>query len=184
VVKLESKENIVKGCLFLVKRFFVVTYFLLAAFFLWTWFVPWLFSFFMSYRYQHTELLRMRSPDGKIDAVLLNTGDFNGELYQVYLVPSGSTRFEGQSEKQQEILPTLEGFGTGLNRILMHWTTSDLLDLTYPSGCIDSFSNHWCSFDIDDCDRAIAIRLHAPDDDLPHLCESWSPNWPWRRRSQ
>ncbi len=125
-----------------------------------------------------SELQRAPSPDRTLDAVLVETQPgfvFEDTVtYQVYVVRAGSKQFYGKSAKGQVLLPVLDGFGDGLTHAQLIWRGPNFLEIRYSSACIDTFRNHWCSADLDNCKRVVAIRLRPPDDDSAHLCQDWS----------
>lgn len=123
-----------------------------------------------------SELLRVASPDGKVDAVLVRTSAAAGDDYdtfQVYLVVAGSKDFHGQTKAEQKIQPILDGFGGGFGKLQFRWVKRNLLDIAYSDTCIDIFVNHWCSGELDGCKEKVEIRLLAPNDETSHLCKEF-----------
>jgi hypothetical protein len=73
----------------------------------------------------HDELVRLTSPDGVLDAVVMrvNPGAFSSFLYDLYLVPKGAKKIEGIEDP---ILHTSEGDAPTIRWEKSHFLTVDL----------------------------------------------------------
>jgi len=98
------------------------------------------------------ELLRVTSPDGKVDAVFVGPiiRTF-GEDSALYLVPKGEPAPSRES--------VIRGTGFKEPPALM-WKQPHLLAMNYSHGCIDDFSNLWHAYDVDDGRYYVEVRLN------------------------
>jgi hypothetical protein len=110
-----------------------------------------------------TEVARVTSPDGLVDAVVTSTdaGALVSLYYHVYIVPKGS---------KDLVKPILEGYG--LDESKVHWAAPQVLIIPYTCALINEFSNAWIDPRINHGVNAyeVEIRLIAPNDAAPHLC--------------
>jgi hypothetical protein len=92
----------------------------------------------------HDEVLRLTSPDGVLDAVVMrvNPGAFSSFLYNLYLVPKGTRKIEGIEEP---ILRTVESDAPTVRWEKSHFLTIDIGDSHVPS-----FANLWYSTKVND----------------------------------
>ncbi|MHB8381660.1 MAG: hypothetical protein ACYDC3_04895 [Candidatus Binataceae bacterium] len=99
----------------------------------------------------HRELLRVSSPDGRIDAVLVEPIiKYFGKTLSVYLVPKGEA-------------PPAWGPVMGISGVdrmpTLLWREPQLLEIGFERGCVERFSNLWHSNDIERGDYYVEIGL-------------------------
>lgn len=98
----------------------------------------------------HTELLRITSPDNKVDAVLMriNCGATTAYSYKIYITPKGKS-----AEKSNPIF-----IADQLEGEIIEWYTSKHLTIRYKHARIFTFTNFWHSRDVDNFNYVVAIR--------------------------
>jgi hypothetical protein len=97
------------------------------------------------------ELLRVTSPDSKVDAVLIRTGGPTtvGFSFKLFVVPRGV-----HPSKSGELL-----LADRVKNLTAVWQSPKRLELRYDEARIYSFSNFWHSKDIDDFKYIVELRL-------------------------
>src|SRR5437879_8009429 len=87
------------------------------------------------------EVKRVRSPDGRVEAVLIqtNAGATTGFGFEVFLVPTGANPKTGSELFRADRVVNLD----------LHWRESMVLEIAYDQGRIFHFSNFWNSADLD-----------------------------------
>lgn len=92
----------------------------------------------------HDEVVRLSSPDGVLDAVVMrvNPGAFSSFLYNLYLVPKGANRIEGGEDP---ILCTSEG-----DAPTIRWEKPHFLDVDIGNSHVTFFANLWYSNKVND----------------------------------
>jgi hypothetical protein len=104
----------------------------------------WGFNRFVRSVFGHDEVLRLSSPDGVLDAVVMrvNPGAFSSFLYNLYLVPKGTKRIEGVEDP---ILCTSEG-----DAPTIRWERSHFLNVDIGNSHVTFFANLWYSNKVND----------------------------------
>jgi hypothetical protein len=104
----------------------------------------WGFNRFVHSVFGHDEVLRLSSPDGVLDAVVMrvNPGAFSSFLYNLYLVPKGTKRIEGVEDP---ILCTSEG-----DAPTIRWERSHFLNVDIVNSHVTFFANLWYSNKVND----------------------------------
>jgi|SRR5688572_3631840 len=97
------------------------------------------------------ELLRIRSPDFLVDAVLMrsNAGATGAHVYRVSIVPSGTHTKDIEEHFRAD---HLKGYK-------LVWKAPKLLEVQFEEGRIYHFSNFWQSKDVKDGSYVVEIRL-------------------------
>ena len=97
------------------------------------------------------EVLRVSSPDGTADAVLVEPlVSWFGEAPSLYLVP------RGDSAPAWGAVARVSSYG---EVPMLDWASPQLLEMRLTRGCIESFSNVWHSSDIEDGNYYVEIRV-------------------------
>jgi len=96
------------------------------------------------------EVLRVTSPDRRLDAVFVRPKlSLLGTDAALYIVPRGETAPGWGALVRGDFRDNPD----------LAWTAPQLLQLQYGSGCINRFSNLWHSYDIDDGNFYVEVRL-------------------------
>jgi hypothetical protein len=109
----------------------------------------------LSARTTAVEIQRSRSPDGLLDAVVVQSQpgfSIEPDSYRIYLARSGSDTLDN---------PVL--VATDLEGLKMQWAAPHLLELSYSSACIASFRNHWANMAFRNGDYYVEVRLESPE---------------------
>lgn len=106
---------------------------------------PWVYSTF-----RRTEIVRTTSPDGVVDAVLVevNPGAFSSYVYNLYVVPRGA-KPEGRTLLS----------GSRLGGFRLDWKEAHLLDLQYMAGSVYDYGSIWSSPKVRDGEYYVELRL-------------------------
>lgn len=97
------------------------------------------------------EIQRLRSPDGKVDAVLVrcNGGATTSYSYRLSLVPPGGKNEDGDETLLADHVSNLE----------LSWAKPKFLEIHYQQARIFRFSNFWESAKIENGRYIVEIRL-------------------------
>jgi hypothetical protein len=96
------------------------------------------------------EVLRVTSPDRRLDAVLVKPIIFaSGGRPALYIVPRGEP-VPGWGALMRGNFP--------VNPALV-WAAPQVLEMRYNAGCIEGFSNLWHSYDLDSGNYYVEVRL-------------------------
>ncbi len=98
-----------------------------------------------------TELTRISSPDGVVDAVLIKKGTHSTVPvgYEVYLVPQGKSISNAFSEFLSDHTNALE----------IYWKQDKLLVISYKQARIFKFSNFWHSKEVQNFKYVVELQL-------------------------
>jgi hypothetical protein len=97
------------------------------------------------------EIKRVRSPDERVEAVLIqtNAGATTAFSYEVFLVPTGATPKKGNELFRADQIINLE----------LRWRQPKSLEIAYEQGRIFHFSNFWNSQDVDNFRHVVEVTL-------------------------
>jgi hypothetical protein len=98
------------------------------------------------------ETVRTRSPDGKVDALLVEreTGATVATPVLLYIVKAGDPAGSGE--------PVL--LGDNFDGLSIKWAAPKLLSVTHKKGRIFKFTNFWESRAVDDWSYVVEVRLN------------------------
>jgi len=103
------------------------------------------------------EWQRLRSPDGRVDAVVLSSGGggaLGSDVFWVTLVPAG-TRVTG---KENDVFNAMH-----VNPLNIRWLEPRVVEIAYGHAVISGFVNHWSDPRVSGTLQApVEIRLRAP----------------------
>lgn len=101
----------------------------------------------------HDEVVRLTSPDGVLDAVVIRVdpGAFSSFLYDLYLVPKGAKRIEGV---EYPVLFTSEG-----DAPTIRWDKSHFLTVDVGNSHVQFFTNLWHSKKVNENDYFVELDL-------------------------
>jgi hypothetical protein len=99
---------------------------------------------------EQSELLRVTSPDNRVDAVLLriNCGATTDYSYKIYIVPKASS-----TKKTNPIF-----VADKLDGELVKWSSTKNLLINYRQARIFNFTNFWHVRDLDNFNYIVSIR--------------------------
>ena len=108
---------------------------------------------------------RLRSPDGKVDAVLYRTptDPLSSDILSIRLEPVGA-----KLEWDGVVLHATHTDTT----FAMRWAAERLLEVTYAKGHLSGFDNEWWTYRLDPQNRSayfVEIRLIKQPEDSAHL---------------
>ncbi len=97
------------------------------------------------------EMIRINSPDSRVDAVLIrvNTGATTSYSYAVYIVPAGH-----QVDRKEELFRA-----DNVDDLEIHWKQPQLLSIRYKKARIFHFSNFWQSKEIENFRYIVNLQL-------------------------
>ena len=100
---------------------------------------------------EREEILRIKSPDSVVDAVLVrtNAGATTSYGYMFYIVPTGKEPKEGN-----EVLKA-----DNLVNVTLNWKEPRFLEISYEKGRIFSFTNFWHSKEVQNFEYIVELRL-------------------------
>ncbi len=100
---------------------------------------------------ERKEILRVKSPDSLVDAVLVrtNAGATTSYGYMLYIIPSGK-----EPKMGNEVLKA-----DNLVNVTLNWKQSRFLEIRYEKGRIFLFTNFWNSKEVQDFDYVVELRL-------------------------
>jgi len=103
---------------------------------------------------EDTEIQRVKSPDGKVEAVNVqsNCGATTAYSEQVYIVPMGG-KFPTEGKFAQFIADHTDG-------LEIVWREQKVLEVRYNKARIFKFSNFWESKDVENFEYVVEIRLN------------------------
>lgn len=127
----------------MIKRLFINWYLLLVA--------TSLFFVCCGGSVEREEIVRKKSPDSIVDAVLVRTdaGATTSYGYMLYIVPSGKKPKVGN-----ELLKA-----DSLVNFTLNWTRPRFLEIRYEKGRIFCFTNFWHSKEIQNFEYIVELRL-------------------------
>ena len=99
------------------------------------------------------EINRITSPDGKVDAILVETdaGATTSYGYNVYIVPKGGNFEVGYAAFIADHIKNLE----------IEWIKPKLLNISYDEARIFKFANIWQSRDADNFGYVVELKLNS-----------------------
>lgn len=99
---------------------------------------------------EQSELLRVTSPDNRVDAILMrmNCGATTDYSYKVYIVPKTAS-----TEKSNPVF-----VADKLDGELIEWSSPKHLLIEYRQARIFNFTNFWQSRDVDNFNYVVSIR--------------------------
>lgn len=102
---------------------------------------------------EDTEIQRVKSPDGKVEAVHVrgNCGATTAYSEQIYIVTTG-----GKLPAEKEFSKFVADHADGLE---MAWREQKVLEVRYNKARIFKFSNFWGSNDVENFEYVVEIRL-------------------------
>jgi len=100
---------------------------------------------------EQQEIKRVRSPDQRVDAVLIqtNAGATTGFVYEIFLVPTGATPKEGHEQFRADQVVNLE----------LRWQQPKSLEIVYDQARIFHYSNFWNSKDVENFRYVVEVSL-------------------------
>lgn len=109
--------------------------------------------------FQGEETHRVRSPDGRVDAVVIagSVDATTPTVHRLHIVPA-----EQPIDRDAALLLSADH----VEGLAISWRRDRFLDLHYSEGRIFAFSNFWQSPDIDDWSYVVELRLNPPPDDF------------------
>jgi len=101
-----------------------------------------------------TEYYRVKSPDGKVDAVLMesNGGATTSFSYNLFFLPTGASSKELSLDRSRLIADKVEN-------LRITWIENKILQIDCKSARIFRFSNFWQSKEIQDYKYIVEIRI-------------------------
>ena len=102
------------------------------------------------------EWKRVRSPDGRVDAVVLSSGGggaLGSDVFWVTLVPAGT----GVTGKENDVFNAMH-----VNPLNIRWLEPRVVEIAYGHAVISGFVNHWSDSRVSGTLEApVEIRLRA-----------------------
>ena len=107
-------------------------------------------------KWEYSEVSRIKSPDPKVEAVLLkgDAGATTATTYSLYLVPSGK-RADPKSTNENRACFVADH----IKNLNMVWKKSRLLQIQYEEARIIHFENLWQHRDVQDFHYVVELRL-------------------------
>ena len=108
------------------------------------------------------QLERLRSPDGRVDAIVIEKvpkWSLDADSYSVYLARHGSNQLGNAVVR-----------GYGKFDFSVTWLASDLLQVSYSDTCISAFASQWSSMEVENGAFDVEIRLRPAQGPARHPC--------------